>query len=258
MYSAGGKVGVFTDKDDDGRYDQAPNRRLFAGVDETGAYPLFWDARVEDGTIDTDAGCRIGNEGARLSAAMAQAGYGPQTGLLMVVYKAQPTVLYEWRTSQAFAEPIAGQAYVLLSSSLHAQRDDRVVQDAIRTALDQVPADLAPDDPRVVYPGDRIAPASDFYEQCGYPTGGYHTSWSFTHAAHGTEGATIVTGYLLDNQAGDGQLGAEGPLVAFEPHGEPYSFPQGRHLWLDVDPLDGDPDRNADTCSAPSHPGEAC
>ncbi|PSG97646.1 hypothetical protein BRD56_04710 [Thermoplasmatales archaeon SW_10_69_26] len=257
MYSAGGQVGVFTDLDDDGRYDQAANGRLFEAIGDVGAYPLFWDMRVtEDGAIDGDAGCTLAGE--RLTQAMAEAGYGPRTGLITAVHKTEPTVLYDWRTSQAFPQLEAGQTYVLLSQALAAQREDPTVRQAIAATLDKLPAEVALDDDRVVFPGEWTTPASDFYEQCGYPTGGFHTSWSFTHEARALAGDTIVTAYVLDNAAADGVLGGDGLVPAFTPQGEAYAFEHGLSQWFDVDPIDGDPDRNTETCSAPPHEGDRC
>ncbi len=296
-----GKVGVFTDRDDDGRYDQAPRDRLWDAVGSVGAYPLFWDLWLdESGQVDPRAGCHpldpsgptAGLTGhpasSSLSTMMAHAGYGPRTGLVQAVYLRMPTVLVHLPSTTVVGPVEGDQIHLFMSQgvrSLYADGDPHEGDPWIVDTIDGLLAALkthavetgSPDPPPVVQPlravpGDPPPPPradlgqvvveadglertwsnqTDLSPQCDEPTGGFTSDWAFLHACPTPEacrGATIITLYLYeDGPHNPLTLTTDDPgtwIEPFAPHGEVIGLEPGTNVWVDVDPLDGDPSRN--------------
>jgi hypothetical protein len=280
LFTTTGMTGVFADPDDDGDYEQAPPSGVFSQIQETGAYPMFWDLWIdEQGDLDEDAGCEM--DGEPLTSMMAEADYGPRTGLIQVVllregadwyYADEPTSLEH--ENVAGAGFLVGQgespgspapnAYLFMSQGLwrlHDQGDGRV-HDALDEVLDRLPVDdydLWPSTQMLEPPEEG---RSDFHAQCHEGTGGFTSRWSFTHHCLDREpadctGDTVVTAYLYENRDRKGVLGGS-TIPAFEPTGgayEGFEGSQAGHLWIDVDPLDNDPDRNTNDGSPPTGEG---
>lgn len=270
-----GKVGVFADKDDDRIYDQAPWAELWEGVKPVGAYPLFWDLWLDEaGEPSSELGCTPtsrpvagipgGEDGLSLSEHMSFEGYGQRTGLITAVYQHRPTI-WSHETSGRVVVPQqtpGGAITVLMSQGLHrlyAGTDgagpDPYVRDVVERLVDGITAyvtqTLERPAPGVHLPGqDRIeaeGAQSDLEPQCGLPTGGFQSAWTFGHACPGLlgcSGDTMVTVYVRDGGP-QPQLETQPPfwIDVFAPGGEPVAW-DGRDLWVDVDPLDGDPSRN--------------
>lgn len=151
-----GKVGIFTDRDDDGTYRQAPPDRLWDGVQAVGAYPLFWDMWLdEDGYPHAREGCSPyaqqsltaplsgGRYAAPLSQLMDAAGYGPRTGLVQALYLREPTALTHLPSGTVLEQPTGDQIYLFMSQgirSLYAggdpERGDPWVIDTVGGLLD--------------------------------------------------------------------------------------------------------------------------
>lgn len=234
-YFTRGMVGVFTDRDDDGHYEQAQPDQINPEIFWVGAYPLYWDMWVdENGEPARQAGCRPPS-GGRLPAAMEDAGYGPRTGLVQVLYLREATTLFHWEDLTLDVFPEGDTAFVFLSQALGAQRGDPVVENAITAALTALPVTPG----RVLFPGDGRA-GSDFFDQCREGTGGFTSVWGFAHACQlGCEGDAVVTAYLFELTTDDGTIRDTSRIPTFAPDGVPYAFGQGPHLWVDVDELDG-------------------
>jgi hypothetical protein len=100
---------------------------------------------------------------------------------------------------------------------------------------------------------DELATLPDAVQEA---SGGFDTQVSFLHQCEtGCEGDTIVTGYVAELTDAQNRIGAstDGGIPFFQPGGETYSFPSSQLAWVDVDPFDGDPDRNDDRSDRPSH-----
>ncbi len=266
MYYTAGQIGMFTDKDDSGAYEQADSGNKFTAIDTAGAYPLFWDMFLEDSDGDnvlepaTDIGCSTGFGDTKLTGQMVDAGYMKHTGLLQVVYLTEPSVLIHDGEGFVSAPSLEPTAYVFLSQGLQELREvenSPVLAQAVSNALAKLPGG-APDN--VVYASDLINSQSDFLNQCQQDTGGFSNAWSFSHTCEtGCAGDTIVTSYVF--QLEDGTIGG-GELPTFDPDadGTPFNFDEnpvgdlltgGVHQWYDVDPFDGDETRNNAESSAP-------
>lgn len=220
-----------------------------------------------------------------------KADYGPRTGLIQAVYLAEPTYLYHFYESTASPSP-GQQVHVSMSDGLielhqwGSEDQKAFVEHKVNQALQRMP-DGAPqslDDPNVqlqyklTHPADNPArDVEEFSGQCDAGTGGYSGLWSFGHYCGAPDspacsGSTIVTEYLYENRADDGVLGgnaSEIPALNIDgalnnvDENDDVIFPQksGRDAtsvvtWFDVDPLDGNPDRNNDNCDRPQHHGE--
>lgn len=249
-----GMVGIFTDKDDNGYYDNY----ALGGVEE-GAYGLYWDLHLDtEGHIDTEAGCEL-QEGKRLPEAMQEAHYGPHTGLVMAAYLEEPTLAYDADTYEPY-QFLDGQTIFVHESQAITQLrhlGDPVVDDFIAEITDglrQHP-DIA-DGAETVYINDLFSRDSSFDDQCSEFTGGFETQVSLLHQCEtGCKGDTLVTGYMIESTHPDYQVGAdEGsiPKLQFE-NGDIFGLEGPIETWLDVDPFDGDPDRNRQESSAPPH-----
>ncbi len=258
-----GQVGMFTDIDDDGEYDQAASSEKSKEAIATGAYELIYDIRVDEttGQLDTDGGCTGGFGQTTITEQASQAGYGAYTGLLQVVYSDAISAPYHDGLGFLGNVSTGDTAYVLLSQSLqaHVERDDPVVQTVIDNALAKVPGFSQSTDVR--YVSQEANTTSDFLDQCRQGTGGFSSLWDIVRlCAPGCQGDTVVTSYVM--QLPDGTIGG-GEIKAFDPDadGTPYDFnanPAGFydstnnvHQWFDVDPIDGDETRNTEGSSAP-------
>lgn len=259
LYDTTGMAGLFTDRNDDGDYDQVGPNDLFDEIVQTGAYPTFFDMRVDEDTGETvpEEGCTQGFARKTLTEQMDNAGYGPHTGLIQVLYLSHPTVLLSQRSQQeVVVVDRPNVPIVFLSTGLRDLRDfedgrpgDNDVQEAIDAAIERLPGDVSADP---IFPGDRVTPDSDFDDGCGEATGGFDLDWNFVHAAQaGAGGDTIVTEYLWENEATGGVLGGNGDIPTFQVDGQDQALPTGINAWFDVDPLDNDPGRNSDQSSAP-------
>ncbi len=273
-----GKVGVFADKDDDGRYLGQPAGRLWEGWEEIGAYPMFWDLWLdEDHWPGSGIGCRpadhVANEQAgkpggsapTLTEMMVQAGYEARTGLLAAVYQSQPAVWEDTRTGERHlvGDQGRGGVTVLMSQGLHRlyngteqTRPDPWTVSTIRGIIQELTTyatdGLGHPAPELFIPSrDRAGQGSgtsDFVPQCGQATGGFQSAWRFSHACPGPlgcQGDTLVTAYL--RQGGPEHLGQAPPwtwLEPFTPEGQGAYDWEGQAVWVDVDPLDGDPTRS--------------
>ncbi len=278
QFYTSGFVGMFTDINDDGEYDQAGGDSLFEAIQSVGAYPLFWDlwAKEDDsGQVvpDPDGGCKATFGDKKLTENMVAAGYGLHTGLLQVVYLQEPTYMYSWLKTEATPYIDGNRVFVFMSQGLHTLLENGTaaqqtqVAGYINDALELMPAsvtiryDPAMDadldegvtvDDRVEFPARELGHQSDWSEQCGSATGDFLSEWGFFHDGTVLDASddTVVTEYIFEVTTSDGTLG-DGNLVAFKPNNEVYSFGQGIHQWFDVDPLDNDPSRNQDYDSAP-------
>jgi hypothetical protein len=271
-YTTRGMTGVFADPNDDGEYEQATSQSVFSDIHEEGAYPMFWDLRLdEENEIDTEAGCRMGED--HLPEMMAEAGYGERTGLIQIVLLREGADWY-FRDDglQLEHENIVGldgdpgspapNAYLFMSQGLWElyEDQDHGVRSAVAEMLKQLPVanyDLWPST-EMLEPSEEGR--SDFYPQCQEGTGGFTSRWDFTHHCVeeepiSCEDDTVVTAYLYEDADGDGVIGGSG-IPAFQPTGsDPYEGFDGSDaydLWLDVDPLDDDPDRNTRDGSPPT------
>jgi hypothetical protein len=263
-----GKVGMFTDKNDDADYDQ-----VFLGakyqvdeIEETGAYPLLWDMWVEDTEPAPGQGCTAVG-GATHTEMMVDAGYGADTGLAQLVYLNEPTTFVDTETGQTSPYPEGNTIFVLGSNAVHElwspgdpTADSALASEIASTVADlQAYADAANGDdpaPNVVMPGEDLGLDSDFETQCREPTGGFTSALSFVHdCSLDCSGDTIATVYTFDVARGDGTLGGGSelgqPPVFSTENTDAFDFGQGQQTWVDVDPFDNDPDRNRETSSAP-------
>lgn len=262
LLSTPGKVGMFTDKDDDGHYDQA-GRDKFDGeaIKAVGAYPMLWDMWVDEaGDIDRDGGCNSpAAEGTgTLPVLMEKAGYGPVTGLVQALYLGEPTVFADTFNGRAFPYEEGNNIYLLMSQAAkHYYEGDKTDANPMDERIDTVVESLrafakgqgaqAPIEVKV--PGDRFGYSSDFLTQCPGNTGSFSPKLQFAHECQtGCPGDTIVTAYAF--QLTQDTVGG-GALPPFTPGTEPFPFGAGHHAWYDVDPLDNDPDRNRDESSRP-------
>lgn len=250
LYLSDGRVGIFTDKDDDGVYDQAGEEDLFTGIDRVGAYPMFWDMHLDE-DLQPSGGCQAEFAQAPLAEAMAQAGYGPRTGLIEAIYLKEPTAIYDRRTNDIHTFLDGETVFVAKSQAIKALEaaDDPTVIGLIHETVE---ATGAPAEADMVDLHDVKPQASDFWEQCGEPTGRYVQELQFLHdCTTGCDGDTVVTTYVFEVTSTDGVLG-DGTIPAFKPDGQtPYSFGTGVHTWTDVDPFDNDPDRTTQDGTPP-------
>jgi len=261
-YRIEGKVGLFTDKDDDGRYGQAPSGQKYRDkhVREYGAYPMLWDVAIdgETGTIDGESGCIVDDE--PFSSAVKAAGYGPNTGLATLVYLREPTLVQTSSLSDSTVLYEDGvNLLVLGTESVHHFWDadtidpdsgpplDRAVDHAIEALRGYAQAAHG-EVPTLQTPGRELGLASDFKPQCDEPTGGFESRFSFTHECETSDcsGDTIVTTYTFSPTRQTGEIGG-GPIPPFTPGEEPHAFDRRPDTWVDVDPFDGNPDRNLET-----------
>ncbi len=269
-YFTSGYVGMFTDRNDDGDYDQADASEALTEIQRVGAYPMYYDMWAEiddngDPQVDTDSGCTWSDDTGTLSAVMASAGYGPRTGLIQAVLINEPTVLINDATSDPFpfTDPgpkvflFATQAiHTLSGDSLATFNDggDTTVEQQILDLLDTLPVDRTQADIIAANElGLSVEQNSDFGDQCGTDTGGYSSDWRFAHDCNAFDcsGDTIATAYtfeLTSDTIGEGGKG----IPFFQADGSTnYEFGSGQHTWVDVDPFDNDPTRNHVEDAAP-------
>ncbi len=274
-----GTVGLFADKDDDGELDRLPFSRLWPGWDAAGAYPMFWDMWLDESLeVAPDLGCSLTEAGAsvaagtphgddwRLPAQMYEQGYGPGTGLLVAVYQSEPSAWEHGATGTMVLAPGAdrGAVTLLMSQGLYrlynttspAGVEVRQQVDTLLEALSSYATDELGDPPPLVVipreqvPGDPNG-MSDFEPQCGQPTGGFQSGWTFLHACPGVAGCrgdTLVTAYVRDGgpdpSPGPTRYDWIQPFVPGDADSDDERTWEGKALWVDVDPLDGDPARS--------------
>jgi hypothetical protein len=99
---------------------------------------------------------------------------------------------------------------------------------------------------------------SDFFAQCGGQTGDFSSKIQFTHNCQvdNCEGDTVLTQYVFEAPA-NGQFNGGTEVPAFSGltnATSDFTFDPGVNTWTDVDPLDGNPDRNDDTDSSVQYP----
>lgn len=270
MYFTSGQLGVFTDKNDDGDYDQASSDNKLQAVNAVGAYPMPWDVNLNETKLEEDqaatvaameGGCTPGFSEFDWAEEAGKAGYGPHTGLMQIVYLREPTVLFNWITDDTIPFQEGHNAFVQLSpgfQKLHNNTDTRpFIEAQVTDALKDIPAD----DPDIVYTHNLTEPGvRDFYDQCASPTGGFTNTWGFVHSCGAEAGGdlcaddTIVTRYVFENLDTNGVLGGSGSnFPVLEIGGQETAFPMGVNAWTDVDPFDGDPSRNTNSCDRPQH-----
>ncbi|PSG98142.1 hypothetical protein BRD56_02010 [Thermoplasmatales archaeon SW_10_69_26] len=267
LYQTNGKVGIFTDKDDDGEYDQLEAGVKYNDQDpvQSGAYPMIWNMWAqEDGDSYEPAeseGCEIGER--RMPQGMASLGYGVETGLVQAVYLNEPTTFVEPSTGQTVPYADGNNIYLMMS---HAARElyqpDQANANPLDTEVDvlvdelgsYVTDELGRDAPGVVVPGENLNRAT-FQGQCSGPSGNFDSSLQFLHdCSSDCKGDTIVTMYTFRVPSSDGTLQGSEMFPTFQPGDDPYPFGQGQHTWFDVDPFDNDPSRNDDQEDAPPAP----
>lgn len=265
QYYPSGHVGVYADKDDDGIYD----RYSWGGddsVNEAGAYPMVWDltmnaSKLENGSTPAEAmegGCQSSFSEDPWTEAAKDAGYGPETGLIQVVYLREPTYTVHQDASQVFTFPAGNNAFVLLSDNFADFHETgvnaRFVEAQVTEALESVPAE----DPTVVYLDELTSDANRDYQTGCSANGDFTSHWRFGHTCGGQPGGalcagdTVVTRYVLDVASDTGALGGD-IIPHLQVGGEAVDFSDAPQAWTDVDPFDGDPDRNDETCSRPEH-----
>ncbi|PSG98044.1 hypothetical protein BRD56_02465 [Thermoplasmatales archaeon SW_10_69_26] len=276
-----GKVGVFADKNDDGDYDQnAFGQGVYQADDiqSIGAYPMLWDMQVDDeGTAG--GGCPTG-PGGSLASEMLDAGYGKHTALAQAIYLREPTTFTDVNTFPApddDAEDPQTQPY-LDGNNIYVMTNDagRTLWDGDVAATAGNPVDNAidalVDDLRsyvidehaanegtldVHQPGAVFDRGSDFGTQCGEPTGGFTGELAFQHSCQGVscEGDTIATMYTFEVTGSDvyaDTIGSE-TVPPLRINDDVYGFGTGQHTWFDLDPFDGDADRNENQMGPPAN-----
>ena len=273
-FSTAGNVGLFTDKNDDGDYDTVGDQFRNDLIDNAGAYPMVWDIKVDDSgdspEITSDRACKYSTSNYNLALEAERLGYGPNTGLFQLVYLSEPTQFDAGLISdQRQIYPDGNNIYVLASQSVKelwdgdvsstddhplGQEVDQAIADLQDWVVAETDTETAPD---VRMPGDAFGFTSDFEKQCEESTGGFDAIPSFTHdcQAVSCEGDTIVTQYVFE-APGDGTFDkGSKDLPRFSAVNEITAdfggFSPGVNTWTDVDPLDGNPDRNDDQSSAP-------
>lgn len=266
-FTTRGMVGVFTDPDDDGAYEQAPPSGVFSEIFDVGAYPMFWDMHLApDGTLAPARGCELDDRS--LTEMMSEAGYGQRTGLIQLVllhegsdwfYRDDPTWLEHENIIgiDGDASSTAPNAYLFMSQGLW-QLHERGSLDGLVDDL----RDLLPGDEHdLVASTEMLAPPeggrSDFYGQCGEGSGGFTSHWDFTHHCLEAEfadcsGDTVLTAYVYENEDPDNVIGGAGGIPAFRPTGWRAFDGLTGGVWIDVDPLDNDPDRNTEGGAPPT------
>jgi hypothetical protein len=258
-YTVQGKTGMFADKDDDGTYDQVASgeKYLADAITENGAYPMLWDVPVDakSHTVDTDAGCTV--QGTPLGEIAQRAGYGPNTGLVQAIYLNELTAFRDPASQTVVPYATGNNIYLMMSSAARdlyepgGENDAPIAQeieDLVTNVKSYVTFDLDREEPDVVIPGEDLETDAAFSGQCSEETGGFTSRLSFTHhCQRDCSGDTIATMYVF--QAEDGTIG--GGTVPTFPVDDAYWFGSGVHAWYDVDPFDGDPDRNREESSAP-------
>lgn len=252
-----GQVGIFTDKNDDGDYDQAANNNLWDDIEDVGSYPMLWDMRLDDsGQPDPEAGCTFGFSNTPLTQEMVWANYGAHTGLVMAVYLEEASAL--WRNEDVAPFPEGEKVFILESQAMNVLREnenDRVLdfEQRIIDGLQSHPN--IPDEADVVYANEEMDVNNAFTDQCSEPSGGFDTSISLLHNCEmSCEGDTIVTGFMGESTRGDnviGSLGGDGNVPPLEIGDKNFAFPTSIVEWIDVDPFDNNPDRNREESSAP-------
>ncbi len=196
-----GNVGIFTDIDDDGRYEPAPASETLTGVHAYGAYPILWDHHAPGHGCMFDDGTTIGD----LAAA---AGYTAPTGLVSVVHLAAG-VVRSTQTGEAY--PIMGGDVVMLSPGLDPQ--DPEVQQVIAEATDAA-------DPLIL--------EDAFDPQCDQPTGGFASTYEIhTEPQEGDGMITAAIISLAEPGPGDGSIVPVSPI----------ELDAGTHVWWDTDPF---------------------
>lgn len=256
QYFTQGRVGLFADVDDDGLTQQAPPGRLWQDAWTTGSYPAWWDLWLTNtGGLDRSGSCAPEvDDDAGLPVRMVEAGYGRRTGLLQFLYLREPSVWHH-EPSGGLVQ-VADDSVVLLTSQaprmLLNLTGNSVPDTAMTALLDQVlealeahATDLGAPAPRLAVPASVLdeqpnlrPPLSDFLPQCGEPTGGFTSEWSFTHACPpvGCAGDLLVTLYVYERtEVPPGNPRWIEPLPRTDFHGPPPGF----HVWVDVDGFDG-------------------
>lgn len=253
-----GKVGVFTDKFDNGGYRQPTNEDVWSQVYTYGAYPTLWDMRLDpDGTPAEAGGCTMGFSETPLHQEMVDAHYGTHTGLVLAVYLEEPSALTDGQDHIPF--PDGENIFLFESQAMHTLRqlqDDDVLafENRILEGLRSHP-DVAGDaDAR--YVTDVMDTDNAFAGQCDERSGGFTTAFSVLHQCEtGCEGDTIVTGYMGESTHPDNELGSAGDepgnIPKLQTEEGPFAFPSSIVTWTDVDPFDNNPDRNREESSSP-------
>lgn len=265
LFTLDGKVGLFTDKDDDGVYDQAPFNDRYdpETIQAVGAYPMLWDMWVDgDGEVSTSKGCTASGTSAegRFPEIMADAGYGPTTGIVQAVYLREPTVFTDLGDGTSVPYPSGNNIYLLMSQApKHFYHPDVPSANPLDARIDEIVSTLTnyakqtgdvSGSVGVKFPGNALGFASDYSDQCGSAqTGTFLPKVQFLHACQvDCAGDTIVTMYAFELTRGT--VGGDA-IPPFSPGNEPYEFGEGQHAWYDVDPFDGDPERNTEDRRAP-------
>jgi hypothetical protein len=199
-----GKVGFFTDTDDDADYEQAPASETLTGVEDYGAYPILWD---HHGPGD---GCEYRGDDT-IGDLSAKAGYADPTGLVVTLRLSEGT-LVDTR-SGATIPVVQPTAVVLLSETLDPEGE--TVERVIQRAADGRPTIVLED---------------AFLPQCEEPTGGFTSAWEIQSQpleGDGVAAAAIVT-------VEDGAPGGSGAVPA-----SPIEL-SGTNVWWDLDPFDAE------------------
>jgi hypothetical protein len=268
VYTTNGKVGMFTDKDDDGEYDQ-----LEAGVKYNaqntlsgGAYPMVWDMHAnttEDGPVPSeDDGCEVSET--TLSEAAGNLGYGVNTGLVQAVYLNEQTAFRDPASQTVVPYATGNNIYLMMSSAardLYEPGGENVapiaqeIEDLVTNVKSYVKFDLDREEPDVVIPSEDLETDAAFSGQCSGPSGNFDSGLQFAHDCNALacEGDTIVTMYTFEIT--QGPLEGSEVLPTFAPGEEdPYDFRDRQHTWYDVDPFDNNPERNDQRQDPPPNP----
>lgn len=253
-YTPAGHIGLFADTTDDASYTREPWSAQFDAIEQTGSYPVLWDMRVSPtDSIGDGKGCQIDTgpfASQRLPEAMADAGYGPMTGLVQAIALSEATLWLHRPTGTQITAPWGGVFVLASQSPLHhgvgdydivPEMEQRI--DTIATAARQA-AGLE-DEPRyllnqILREDNEQAPDSDFQPQCGEPTGGFTSTWTLVQACRTPEacleGASVMQ-VLFESQA-PAEHFTEGQAWAKPfPDGHEDVFEPGVNAWTDVDLL---------------------
>jgi len=200
-----GKVGLFTDVDDDGGYEQAAPTGVFEEVTRKGAYPIIWDYH------EPGEGCEQTREGTTIGTVADEAGYTDPTGLVVMLRLNLATFEHERTGETVLTEDPS--TVVMLSENL--DRGDPVVD----RIVDKVAGD------REVVVLDEAA----FTDQCEQATGGFESNWQIQVDIGEGDGLVAAAVTTLDEPGPGGGIVPDSPITLSD---------RTTHVWWDVDPFE--------------------
>lgn len=269
--STSGNLGLFADKNDDGDYDTSGDPYRQDNIANVGAYPMLWNVKVDktgpaSAEITSSGSCEFTDtNNTKLSLEAKRLGYGPNTGLFQLIYLQEPTVVDS--NLAAVEERIVygdgNNIFLVASQSVRELMDedfDDAPSFALEGELDSAVRELktwvldntdVEEEPAVQIPGEEFGLTTDFNHQCLGSTGGFSNQMSFVHDCQTMtcEGDTVITQYVFEVTTDDGRFNEDQTEVVPAFHGttdstESFGGFAPLNVWTDVDPLDGNPDRN--------------